>query len=105
MTVVYFQKFGTTISINIVERFRFEDNVYKGEGGEDSEAEESDESTKGRKKGDRKSDRKKRREDEEYRPDELAFNKSEYFKVNFWHFVAFCGALFLQFGRIWMTLQ
>ncbi|OZC07125.1 protein, SNF2 family [Onchocerca flexuosa] len=55
---------------------RFEENVYKSEGGDDTEGEESDESNKGRKRGDRK----KRREDEEYRPDELAFNKSEYFK-------------------------
>ncbi|VDO25963.1 unnamed protein product [Onchocerca flexuosa] len=56
---------------------RFEENVYKSEGGDDTEGEESDESNKGRKRGDRK----KRREDEEYRPDELAFNKSEYFKI------------------------
>lgn len=56
--------------------------MYKSEGG-DSEAEESDDSSKGRKRVDRKGDRKKRREDDEYRPDELAFNKSEYFKVRF----------------------
>ncbi|CAG9535369.1 unnamed protein product [Cercopithifilaria johnstoni] len=60
---------------------RFEENVYKSEGGDDTEGEESDDSSKARKRGDRKSDRKKRREDEEYRPDELAFNKSEYFKI------------------------
>uniref|UniRef100_A0A915AAX0 Chromodomain-helicase-DNA-binding protein 8 n=1 Tax=Parascaris univalens TaxID=6257 RepID=A0A915AAX0_PARUN len=60
---------------------RFEENIYKAEGGDDSEGEESDESGKGRKRGERKGDRKRRREDEEYRPDELAFNKSEYFKV------------------------
>ncbi|VDN23903.1 unnamed protein product, partial [Gongylonema pulchrum] len=58
----------------------FEENVYKSEGG-DSEGEESDDSSKGRKRTDRKGDRKKRREDDEYRPDELAFNKSEYFKI------------------------
>lgn len=61
---------------------RFEENVYKSEGGDDTEGEESDDSSRGRKRGDRKGDRKKRREDEEYRPDELAFNKSEYFKVS-----------------------
>lgn len=61
--------------------FRFEENIYKAEGGDDSDGEESDESGKGRKRGERKGDRKRRREDEEYRPDELAFNKSEYFKV------------------------
>uniref|UniRef100_A0A0M3HY11 TPR_REGION domain-containing protein n=1 Tax=Ascaris lumbricoides TaxID=6252 RepID=A0A0M3HY11_ASCLU len=60
---------------------RFEENIYKAEGGDDSDGEESDESGKGRKRGERKGDRKRRREDEEYRPDELAFNKSEYFKV------------------------
>ncbi|KAL3998658.1 SNF2 N-terminal domain family protein [Acanthocheilonema viteae] len=60
---------------------RFEENVYKSEGGDDTEGEESDDSSKARKRGDRKGDRKKRREDEEYRPDELAFNKSEYFKI------------------------
>ncbi|VDN01887.1 unnamed protein product [Thelazia callipaeda] len=60
---------------------RFEDSVYKSEGGDDTDGEDSDDSNKGRKRGDRKSDRKKRREDEEYRPDELAFNKSEYFKI------------------------
>lgn len=58
--------------------FRFEENVYKSEGGDDTEGEESDDSSKTRKRGDRK----KRHEDEEYRPDELAFNKSEYFKVS-----------------------
>ncbi|VDK75980.1 unnamed protein product [Litomosoides sigmodontis] len=56
---------------------RFEENVYKSEGGDDTEGEESDDSSKTRKRGDRK----KRHEDEEYRPDELAFNKSEYFKI------------------------
>uniref|UniRef100_A0A915Q7V9 Uncharacterized protein n=1 Tax=Setaria digitata TaxID=48799 RepID=A0A915Q7V9_9BILA len=61
--------------------FWFEENVYKSEGGDDSEGEESDDSSKGRKRGDRKGERKKRREDDEYRPDELAFNKSEYFKI------------------------
>lgn len=62
--------------------YRFEENVYKSEAGDDTEGEESDDSNKARKRGDRKGDRKKRREDEEYRPDELAFNKSEYFKVS-----------------------
>ncbi|KAK6105983.1 SNF2 N-terminal domain family protein [Brugia pahangi] len=60
---------------------RFEENVYKSEGADETEGEESDDSSKGRKRGERKGDRKKRREDEEYRPDELAFNKSEYFKI------------------------
>ncbi|KHN85375.1 Chromodomain-helicase-DNA-binding protein 8 [Toxocara canis] len=62
------------------------ENVRKAEGGDDSEAEESDDSGKGRKRSDRKGDRKRRREDEEYRPDELAFNKSEYFKDEHFRF-------------------
>ncbi|VDK52169.1 unnamed protein product [Anisakis simplex] len=76
------------LAISTIDKFRFEETVYKSEAGDDSEAEESDASSavatgKGgsRKRGERKNDRKRRREDEEYRPDELAFNKSEYFKV------------------------
>ncbi|MFH4974373.1 hypothetical protein AB6A40_001082 [Gnathostoma spinigerum] len=60
---------------------RFEDNVYKAEGGDDSDGMESDESGSGRKKSDKKNERKKKKEDVEYRPDEFAFNKSEYFKI------------------------
>lgn len=72
---IYFSIYlaATTNNLN----FRFEENVYKSEDVDDTEGEESDDSSKGRKRGDRK----KRREDEEYRPDELAFNKSEYFRV------------------------
>lgn len=62
--------------------FRFEENVYKS-GGDESGEESDDDSIKGRKRGERKSERKKRNEDDEYRPDELAFNKSEYFRVCF----------------------
>uniref|UniRef100_A0A8L8K7T0 DNA helicase n=1 Tax=Heligmosomoides polygyrus TaxID=6339 RepID=A0A8L8K7T0_HELPZ len=62
---------------------RFEENSLKE--GEDSDG--SDELAKGRKRGAQPVGRKRRRGDDEdgdyvnYRPDELAFNKSEYFKV------------------------